>query len=227
MPRRLLALAALAVIGLTGCATPAPASTPIAAPATVAPSSTPTPQPTASPQPAELVVRGAGVELYDSEGTLIGSFVWADETADALEVLELAFGPAPTPYLRTGDGTHFANYDAYDFQGFVYFTATNLQKPRNEYFLPSSVQVDRNLPLNGVLIRTVDGLSVGGTLAEVLAASPPLTAPSALGTAHLFDAVDPAKIPILDDATDMVAVVVDVYDDITQILAPVQSRQLF
>ncbi len=226
MPRRLLTIAALAVLGLTGCAPPAPTTSPTAAPAAEAPSSTPTPEPVAA-VPAELVVRGAGVELYDSEGTLVGSFVWADETEDALDVLELAFGPAPVPGTRTGDGTHFANYDSYDFGGFLYFTATNLEKPRNEYFLPSSVQLDISAPVNGVSIRTLDGFSVGGTLAEVLAASPSLTTPAQLGTAYLFDAVDPSKIPLLDDFTDMVAVVVDINDEITQILAPVQSRQLF
>ncbi len=227
MPRRLLALAALAVIGLTGCATPAPASTPTAAPVTETPSSTTTPEPVAAPVPAELVVRGAGVELYDSEGTLIGSFVWADETADQLEVLELAFGPAPTPGTRTGDGTHYANYDSYDFMGFSYFTATNLQKPRNEYFLPSSVQVDTGEPINGVSIRTLDDLTVGGDLADVLAASPPLNYPDALGTAYLVDAVDPSKIPIPDEITDMVAALVDPDGTIMRIIAPYQSRQLF
>jgi len=224
MPRRLLALAALAVLGLAGCATPA--STPTAAPVTEAPSSTPTPEPVAAPVPAELVVRGAGVELYDSEGTLIGSFVWADETADALEVLELAFGPAPTPGTRTGDGTHYANYDSFDFMGFSYFSANNLEKPRDKYFLPSSVQVDTGEPINGVSIRTLDDLTVGGELADVLAASPPLNYPHALGTAYLVDAVDPSKIPITDDFTDMVAAIVDPDGTIMRIVAPYQSRQL-
>ena len=226
MTRRLLAIAALAVFGLSGCTAPAPATSSTAAPVAALPSSTPTPDPVA-PVPAELVVRGAGVELYDSDGALVGSFVWADETAEALEVLELAFGPAPTPGTRTGDGTHFANYDSFDFMGFTYFTATNLEKPRNEYFLPSSVQVDTGEPINGVSIRTLDDLTVGGELADVLAASPPLNYPDALGTAYLVDAVDPAKIPVLDDFTDMVAAVVDPDGTIMRIVAPYQSRFLF
>ena len=225
MPRYLVALAALSLIGLTGCTTSAPVTTPTVAPTAEEPAGSPTPEPEAVP--AELVVRGAGVELYDSEGTLISSFVWADETADQLDVLELAFGPAPTPGTRTGDGTHYADYDSYDFMGFTYFTAMNLEKPRNEYFLPSSVQVDTGEPINGVSVRTLDDLTVGGELADVLAASPPLNYPDALGTAYLVDPVDPSKIPLLDDFTDMVAVMVDPDGTIMRIVAPYQSRQLF
>ncbi len=224
MPRRLLAVAALAVLGLTGCTAPAPVSTPTAAPAAEAPSNTPSPEPEAAP--ADLVVRGGGVELYDSDGALVGSFVWADETETALEVLELAFGPAPTPGLREGDGTHYADFATYDFVGLTYFTAIDLEKPRTEYFLPSVVQVDTGELINGVRIRTVDDLSVGGTAADVLAASPQLEYPDPLGTAYLFDAVDPSKISALDDFTDMVAVLVDPDGFIMRIVAPYQSRAL-
>ena len=225
MTRRLLAFAALAVIGLAGCATPEPVAAPTVAPVATAPSSTPSPDP--EPVPADLVVRGGGVELYDSEGTLIGSFVWADETAEALEVLELAFGPAPAPGTRTGDGTHFANYDSYDFMGFTYFSATNLEKPRNEYFLPSSVQVDTGEPINGVSIRTVDDLRVGGTLAQVQALSPELNYPDPLGTAYLVDPVDPTLVQSLDEFTDMVAAIVDADGTLMRIIAPFQSRLFF
>jgi hypothetical protein len=223
MSRHLLALAALAVIGFTGCAAPVPVSTPSAAPE-AEPSSTPSPEPEAVP--ADLVVRGGGVELYDSEGTLVGSFVWADETEAALEVLELAFGPAPSPGLRVGDGTHYADFATYDFSGLIYFTAVSLEKPRTEYFLPSIVQVDTGEPINGVSIRTVDDLTVGGDVADVLAASPQLDYPDPLGTAYLFDAVDPSKISALDDFTDMVAVMVDPDGTIMRIVAPYQSRAL-
>jgi len=224
MTIRLATLAALIMVGLAGCASPTPLSTPTAAPPVIEPSETATPDPVV---PAELVVRGAGIELYDSEGTRIGSFIWADETAVALEVLELAFGPAPTPGTRTGDGTHFANYDSYDFMGFSYFTATNLDKPRNEYFLPSSVQVDTGEPINGVSIRTLDNLAVGGVLAEVLALSPAITYPDDLGTAYLVDAVDPARVLVLDEMVDMVAAVVNPDGTIVRVLAPYQSRLLF
>jgi hypothetical protein len=225
MPRRLLAIAALAVIGLSGCATPAPVSSPAASPASEAPSSPPSPEPD-EVNPAELVVRGAGVELYGSDGQLISSFVWADETETALDVLELAFGPSPEPTLREGDGTHYADFAVYDFSGVTYFSAVNLEKPRTEYFLPSIVQIDTGEPINGVSIHTIDDLTVGGDLAEVLAASPQLEYPDPLGTAYLFDAVDPSKISALDDFTDMVAVMVDPDGTIMRIVAPYQSRAL-
>ncbi len=226
MFRRPLALAALAVVGLTGCAASTPSSPATVSPAAEAPASSATPE-SEAPVPAELVVRGAGVELYGSDGVLMGSFVWADETETALEVLELAFGPAPTPGTRTGDGFHYANYDRYDFMDFSYFTATNLEKPRDEYFLPSSVQVDTGEPINGVSIRTLDDLRVGGTLAQVLALSPEVNYPDPLGTAYLVDAVDPSLVAVEDDFTDMVAAIVDPDGTLVRIAAPYLSRWLF
>lgn len=225
MPRRLLALAALAVLSLTACAAPAPSSTPTAAPAAASATPSPTPTTPSAPVPAELVVRSVGVQLYDSAGTEIGAFAWADETATALAVLELAFGPAPVPSIRAGDGTHYADYEAYEFLGgFTYFTAINLEKPRAEYFLPATVQVDTGEPINGVNIRTADGLRVGGTLAQVQALSPPLNYPHALGTAYLVDPVDPSVVPDPENATDMVAAIVDGDGTIMRISAPYPSR---
>jgi len=224
MTIRLATLATLAMLGLAGCASPTPLSTSTAAPPVIEPSATATPDPVV---PSELVVRGGGVELYDSEGTQIGSFVWADETAVALEVLETAFGPAPVPSIRTGDGTHYADFEAYDFSGIIYFSAIGLEKPRVDYFLPSSVQVDTGAPINGVSIRTSAGLQVGGTLAEVLALTPPLNYPHPLGTSYLIDPVDPAVVSDLENATDMVAATVDAAGILRQISAPYLSRTFF
>ncbi len=225
MPRRLLALAALAVLSLTACAAPAPSSTPAAAPAAASATPSPTPTTPSTPVPAELVVRGAGVQLYDSAGSEIGAFAWADETATALAVLELAFGPAPAPSIRAGDGTHYADYEAYEFPGgFTYFTAIDLEKPRAEYFLPSSVQVDTGEPINGVSIRTFDGLQVGGTLAEVLALSPALNYEHPLGTVYLVDPVDAAVVADPENATDMVAAIIDGDGTLMRIIAPYPSR---
>jgi len=223
MTLRLVPIAALAMLALVGC-TPAPVS-PAASPppAAESPSSAPSTEP--DPVPAELVVRGGGVELYDSEDALVGSFIWADETAVALEVLELAFGPAPEPSIRTGDGTHYADYEAYEFLGgFSYFSAINLEKPRAEYFLPSSVQVDTGEPINGVSIRTVDGLQVGGTLADVQALSPALNYEHPLGTAYLVDPVDASVVTDPENATDMVAAIVDGDGTLMRISAPYPSR---
>lgn len=144
---------------------------------------------------AGLVVRGGGIELYDSNATLIDSFLWSDETAEALAVLELAFGPAPVPGVREGDGSHYPDYDTYDFGGFVYGTAVGISKPRTEEFLPSWVNVTTRAPINGVSIYTVDGLHVGTPLEQVLAllADPGLTRPAWQGTAYLFDPVDPTR----------------------------------
>lgn len=211
-------------MALTGCTPTSP--TPTSAPTTEPkPVDDPTAAPT--PTPAELVVGGGGVELYDSEGTLIGSFIWSDETDDSLEVLELAFGPAPEPGLNPGDGGHYADYATYDFAGVIYYTAVNLEKPRDEYFAPATVQIDTGEPINGVRVLTTDGLRVGGTLDEVLALSPPLNYPHSLGTAYLVDPVDPAKVTQPDDFTDMVALIVDPDGTLMRIIAPYPSRYLF
>jgi hypothetical protein len=227
MLSRILPLALIATLALSACSTPVPVASPSAAAASSSATPSPTSTPEPEPVPAELVVRGAGVELYDSEGAVIGSFAWADETATALAVLELAFGPAPAPTLTPGDGTHYADFDTYDFGGLTYLTAVSLEKPRTEYFLPSAVWVTSNSPINGVNIRTHDDLQVGDGLAEVTALAPPLSYPSSLGTAYLVDPVDPAIVSDPERATDMVAAVVSAGGVIVRIIAPYASRSFF
>ncbi|MFM2352684.1 MAG: hypothetical protein RLZZ608_90 [Actinomycetota bacterium] len=227
MRSRLLAVSLLATLCLTGCAGPAPEA---ATSPTATPSTTPTPTPTPEdPVPADLVVRGLGVELYDSEGELVGSFIWSDETTTALSVLELAFGPAPAPGFQAGDGTHIADFDTYDFGGIVYGTAAGLTKPRTEYFLPSWVQVSTGSPINGVSISTIEGLHVGSPLADVLALSPDpaLTDPRPLGTSYLIDPVDPILAADPEQSTDMVSLVVDEAGAVVLIDAPRRSRTFF
>jgi len=224
MTIRLAALAAFVIVGLAGCAPPTPLSTPTAAPPVIEPSPTATPEPVV---PAELVVLSSGVELYDSEGAMVGSFAWADETATALALLETAFGPVPVPSIRAGDGTHYPDFEAYDFAGIIYFSAIGLEKPRTEYFLPATVQVNTGSPINGVSVRTAAGLRVGATLADVLALTPELNYPHPLGTAYLIDPVDPALVSDPMNYTDMVAAVVDAAGTLRQLVAPYQSRTLF
>lgn len=227
-PSTLAALATVAALALAACAPPtAPAAVPSSAPPSTA-AATPTSPPPTVAAPAELVVTSGGVELYDADGQQLGAFFWPDETTDALAVLELAFGPAPAPSIRAGDGGHDADYEAYAFDGgFTYFSAINLGKPRSEYFLPASVQVDTGEPINGVSIRTIDGLRVGGTLADVQALAPQRQYPHPLGTAYLVNPVDPSLVMSADEATDMVAAIVDPDGTLMRILAPYPSQTFF
>lgn len=228
--RTLLALvsaAALAAVALTACAGPAPAAAPSSAPPAAA---APTPTASTAPAavPAELVVTSSGVELYDSVGALVDSFEWPDETADALAVLELAFGPAPTPTVRIGDSGHYSDVEEYAFAGgFTYFSAINLGKPRAEYFLPSSVQVDTGEQINGVSIRTAEGLQVGETLADVQALAPPRQYDHPLGIVYLVDPEVPSLVFSADEATDMVAAIVDPDGTLMRIIAPYPSQIFF
>ncbi len=230
MPRRLPSLAALATMAaltLAACVPATPAVAPSSSPPS-SPSNTPTSAPPAAPVPAELVVTSTGVELYDSSGARVDGFTWPEETPDALAVLERAFGPAPAPSIRAGDGGHYADYEAYAFAGgFTYFSAINLGKPRDEYFLPSSVQVDTGEPINGVRIRSADGLRVGGTLADVQALAPAREYPHPLGIAYLVDPVDPSLVMSPDQATNMVAAIVDPDGTLIRIIAPYPSQTFF
>ncbi len=231
MLTRTLSLAVVMMVALTACTAPAPA--PSAAPTTAtsptSAASTPTPTASADPVavPAELVVSTLGVQLYDSEGTEIGAFAWADEATTALAVLEIAFGAPSATALVEGDGTHIADYETYTYSGgFTYLSATNLGKPRSEFHLPSAVQIDTGSAINGVTVRTTRDLRVGGTLAQVLALSPVINRPHPLGTVYLLDPVDPSVIGDPENSTDTIGVIVNGSGAIVKIISPWESNPL-
>lgn len=193
------------------------------------PSASSSPDATAEPEavPAELAIGNRGVQLYDSDGAEIGAFAWADETTTALAVLEQAFGAAPTPTINPGDGTHFADYEVYTFAGGVtYYSAINLEKPRAEYHLPSSIIIEAAGPINGVAFRTTQGLQIGGTLAQVLALSPVDSSTHPLGTLYMLDPVDPSLIGDPENSTDTVGVIVNGAGTVVRIAAPYESNPL-
>jgi len=177
--------------------------------------------------PAELVISTVGVQLYDSEGTEIGAFAWADEATTALPVLETAFGDPSATGLVPGDGSHYADYETYTYTGgFMYYTAINLGKPRSEYHAPSSVRVDASGPINGVVVRTSRDLKVGSPLAHVLALSPALNRPHPLGTVYMLDPLEPAAVGDPEDSTDTVGVIVNSSGSISVIIAPWETNPL-
>jgi hypothetical protein len=227
MLSRILPLALIATLALSACSTPTPAASPSAAAAssssTASPASTPEPEPV----PAELVVLNVGVQLYDSEGTEIGAFAWADEAPRALDVLELAFGAPVTTGLIPGDGGHNADYETYTFKGgLTYFTAINLEKPRSEFHAPSIVRIDPSTDDVDVTIRTPQGLEVGGTQAAVLALSPVANRLHMLGTVYMIDPVDPSIVGAAEDSTDTIGIVVDAAGVIVEIMSPFPTNPL-
>jgi hypothetical protein len=227
MLSRILPIALIATLALTACSSPAPVATPSAGAASS--SSTPSPTPTPEPEavPAELVVLNVGVQLYDSEGTEIGAFSWADEATRALDVLEVAFGEPVSTGLIPGDGTHTADYETYTFEGgLTYYTAINLEKPRNEFHAPSIVRVDPSTDDVGVTIHTPQGLEVGGTQAEVLALSPVANRRHMLGTVYMIDPVDPSLVSAPEDSTDTIGIIVDAAGVIVQIMTPYPTNPL-
>jgi len=214
---------ALASLMITGCASAAPTGS------AAAPPTGSTPSPSASPQeeqpaPAELVVRGWGVELLDQESEVMASFAWDDAPDDALALLELAFGPAPDPYIERGDGTHIADFEVYDFGGLVYQTAL-IEKDREDYFLPSIIRVTASGPLNGVRLAAPGGLAAGDSLEFALALEP-VDRRDHVPEGHealLFDPVDPAALGEEAGGTDTVAALVDPSGVVVELRAPFPS----
>ncbi|MFM2352685.1 MAG: hypothetical protein RLZZ608_91 [Actinomycetota bacterium] len=227
MLSRILPVALIATLALSACAAPAPVASPSAAAASSSSAPSPTSTPEPEPVPAELVVLNVGVQLYDSAGTEIGAFAWADEAPRALEVLELAFGAPVSTGLIPGEGAHTADYETYTFEGGVtYYTAINLEKPRNEFHAPSIVRVDPSTDDVDVTIRTPQGLEVGGTQAEVLALSPVANRRHMLGTVYLIDPVDPSLVSAPEDSTDTIGIIVDAGGVIVQIMTPFPTNPL-
>lgn len=221
---RLTATLALAALALTGRASSPPAG-PAAAPqpSSSAPSESPSPE-VEEQSPAELVVRGWGVEILDEESDVMASFVWADAPDDALAILEMAFGPAPDPYIEPGDGTHIADFESYDFGGLIYQTAL-IENHREDYFLPSVLRITASGPLNGVRLAAPGGLAPGDSLDSALALEP-TDRRDYFPEGHealLFDPVDPASFGEEAGGTDTVAALVDPSGIIVELRAPFPS----
>ncbi len=221
---RLTATLALAAVALAGCAS-SPSAGPAAAPApsSSAPSASPSPQ-VEETSPAELVIRGWGVELLDDESDVMASFVWADAPDEALAVLEMAFGPAPDPYIEPGDGTHIADFESYDFGGLIYQTAL-IEKDREDYFLPSIIRITSSGPVNGVSLAAPGGLAPGDSLDRALALEP-ADRRDYFPEGHealLFDPVDPASFGEEAGGTDTVAALVDPSGIVVELRAPFPS----
>lgn len=196
----LIAVLASALI-LSACTgTPAPTASPTGGAA-------PTPTPTAEPESYDLVVEAERFVVTDAAGDVELEWAWADDPATIVDDLTDLFEFEPSHEVVTGDGTHIADFDRYAWDGFVLAIA-QLERPRGDYFLPSYVEI-RAASVGEVEFATGDGLTVGSTVDEVLAVSPPVQEPYWQGGRSYL--VDPSEPELLgtDEPTRMVSLVSD------------------
>ncbi|GAA1226363.1 hypothetical protein F6W70_17020 [Microbacterium maritypicum] len=145
--RLALASAAAALLGfsLTACA---PASTDSTA--TPSPSSSPVASPSATPADRVVEISVDGLSIDD------GPVLAYDDPDGAVAALTAAFGAAPTE--APVEGPYGSVYAGYDWQG----TKATVRETRID------LVVSADAP--GVIVRTPEGIGIGSTRAEAMAA---------------------------------------------------------
>lgn len=218
-----LTLIALTAVALAGCsanplapASPSPGESPV--------ESSSTPDPT-GPETVEIIVDGSGFSLVDADGATTFTHLWPDEVAPAVAALAEAFGADPVMSLRDGSGGHFADFDLYTWGDFTLGDAVGLEKSRDDYFLPSLVEVTAP-EIEGIAVRSASGPTVGSPVAEVALVTPLVHD----GTDYRVDPVDPSLVPPTPggETTDMVTLRADGSDTtIIMLTAPTLSYYPF
>lgn len=155
MRRRLLPVLVLAAsaLVLTACTTPSgvPSSTPSAAP-----SSSPSAEPEVDPQ---LVVTLDGLTFTDETGTTEATF---DDSDALLALLETATGDRPAPEAVEDMPGYEFKLETYTWDGLRVTADSTGENP--SWITVTGAEVD------GVPITTEEGLTVGSTRADLLAA---------------------------------------------------------
>lgn len=156
---------AAALVVLAGC-TPATVETAATPTPTATPSPTLTQEPV--PVPATITIASTALTLTAADGEVVDSYDYFEDPAEVIAGFTATFGFAPvieqtaTPY----EGYPFTTYA---WEGFV---LRDSEQPSDgtyyvEYYASTSVRAVR-----GIVITTVDGISVGDDLAMIAAAHP-------------------------------------------------------
>ena len=166
----------LAVVLLGGCSagtgevalSPTPSSTVAPGPtpsstASPAPTPTPTPEPVAEAVPARLVVSTMHLRVVAAGGEVIHEIGIYDPIGPAVDILTDIF--AAEPVVTAYDGTAAVDYD---WEGFSIATDGPADPPTRAevYFRAMAAE------LNGIIIETADGFSVGDSLIPISEAAP-------------------------------------------------------
>lgn len=159
-----LACASALALALSACAAPTPAATATNTPSiTPSASATPTPEPAA--QPASIVISSAGFTILDANNQALGEFDYfeGDATA-AIAALTTAFGSAPVE-SEFGSTNHPESNSI--ISSWAGFELRDRDADASYPDVPSfSVDVT-TAEINGVSIRTTDGVQVGMPLVQV------------------------------------------------------------
>lgn len=139
---------------------PTPSPTPTSTP-------TPTPSPTESPAQSQLVMAAEGFTLTAADGSELLAYRWADDGATAVDALTEGFGADPAVTVEENDGTHYPDYTAYTWDGFVFYDSIAVDggKPRDEYSQPSYAQIT-GARVGDVAIIPEFGLEIGLTAVD-------------------------------------------------------------
>ncbi|WP_435743633.1 hypothetical protein [Microbacterium sp. PMB16] len=155
MRRRLLPVLVLAASTLAFTACTTPSSTPSSSPSS-APSSTASAEPEVDPQ---LTVTLDGLTFTDDDGTTEATF----EDSDALlSLLEKATGELPAPEAVEDMPGYELNLETYTWDGLQVTADSTGESP--SWVTVTGAEVD------GIPIATEEGLTVGSTRADLLAA---------------------------------------------------------
>ncbi|MET1042752.1 MAG: hypothetical protein ABWX59_01370 [Microbacteriaceae bacterium] len=161
--------AVCAAVLLVGCASPSPtvpggSSTP---PQTLLPSPSATETP--SPDPAVIVIGARELTVHSTEGTVLHELSYSDDPSGAVDVLTDVLGSAPEVRDHPQqECAHARTVAEWGTDSFILVYGPELPLPADLQFQTVAV-VDE---VAGVRIETPTGSSVGGSVAELIAAVP-------------------------------------------------------
>ncbi|TFD28359.1 hypothetical protein [Cryobacterium cryoconiti] len=144
--------------------TPSPTATPETATATATESAPP-----AAARVTDLVLSSTSIEFRDASGTAQSTFDYFQPPDELVSALTLALGSAPTESTWGEDDNHpgvtyaWDDFAIHDFDRVV--NGETLNCPSSSFGVETEA-------LNGVRIRTVDGIAVGDNAAEIAARYP-------------------------------------------------------
>ena len=201
-------------LALVGCAPAAPAPRPTAIAdathsATSSPSATATP--TSTPEVAAAVVlRPEGFQILGDSYQLLHEQDWAEGIDQAVVALDKAFGMSAAIMDAPGDGMHFGPGIRYQWDD---FTVLDSSASESDPTLRRYVAYVTSPDVHGVEMRTVEGITVGMSLATA----------SQLGLirtdeGYVADPTDPESLPTSEFVR---ASLLDGGEEISRLYAPV------
>lgn len=172
-------------------------------PTSASPSPAPTPTPTATPTPdvrvTDIEVTAETIKLHNGDGVVVSTFDYFQPAEDVIAGLTAAFGASPTsaPYRVTHAAGIKYSWDGFDLHDEE--VPTEVPHSTNYWVLVAAPDV------NGVSVRTVDGIAVGDSAPELEAAYPETATRVTVSESERLDVyVGVTELPPMDDSADFV-----------------------